>query len=143
MIVARHERDERALEAMFDACVGADCSLATRALAMGRDLFCSALRRCPMIGLYDGDKAIGAIVFEGDRAHIAVLPQHRRRWLTKAIGLAILRAWFANIELATTRVAIDNLVARRFIERVGFRLVLQQDGFATYEATRKDIRYAL
>lgn len=78
---------------------------------------------------YDG-KPIGGLVFDGQAAHISVLPEHHGRWgfLWKK-GLAWI---FSHKDPIEIKVFANNQKALRFMDRNNWPRIHEDENFVTY-----------
>lgn len=80
--------------------------------------FIEFYRRAPSIGFACEGRPIGGILFDGLRAHIAVLPQHHGHW---ALLMKPALEWLFGLRPAVlAEVAADNHKCLRFLDRHGF-----------------------
>lgn len=86
-----------------------------------REDFIARYRDCPSIGFeYDG-QPIGGMVFDGEQAHIAVLPAWHGRW---AILLRPALDWLFTLKAEILAdVEADNAVCLEFMRRNGWPVV--------------------
>jgi GNAT superfamily N-acetyltransferase len=84
-----------------------------------QDVFCAFYADCPSVGFEMDGVPIGGIVFDGDQAHIAVLPQYHGRW---ALLLKPALAWLFSLKREiVVEVERDNARCLRFMERSGWQ----------------------
>jgi GNAT superfamily N-acetyltransferase len=76
---------------------------------------------CPSVGFERDGQAIGGILFDGEQAHIAVLPEHHGHW---ALLLKPALQWlFALQRDMLVHVEAANPVCLRFMQRSGWERV--------------------
>lgn len=63
------------------------------------------------------EKLIGGVLFKGHTVHIAIHPDHQKRWITKAM-LAGYRQWTHDCEIVATP-PVDNVAASNLAKRLG------------------------
>lgn len=89
--------------------------------AVTRERFAAFYAQCPSIGFEADGRPIGGILFDGEEAHIAVLPSHHGRW---ALLLKPALEWlFALRADITVAVEHDNDRCLRFLDRHGWQRV--------------------
>jgi hypothetical protein len=103
-----------------------------------REYFIARYRDCPSIGFeYDGEP-IGGIVFDGEAAHIAVLPAWHGRW---ALLLRPALEWLFALEAEMlVEVAADNAVCLEFMRRNGWPVVGTRDGRIVHRLSKQPRR---
>lgn len=95
-----------------------------------RERFAHFYADCPSIGFEDDGQPIGGILFDGEEAHIAVLPSHHGRW---ALLLKPALQWLFTLRPAiTVAVEQDNIRCLRFLDRHGWQRVGERDGDVLY-----------
>lgn len=100
-----------------------------------RETFISFCERCPSVGFeYDG-KPIGGMMFDGNEAHLEVLPEYHGRW--GALWRPTLAWLFAIQDPIFVRVEIDNEKCHHFMARNNWRRMKADEKFITYEMTSK------
>ncbi|CAM4121032.1 GNAT family N-acetyltransferase [Paracidovorax anthurii] len=86
--------------------------------AVTRERFADFYTDCPSIGFEADGKPIGGILFDGEEAHIAVLPAYHGRW---ALLLKPALQWLFSLQREiTVAVERDNLRCLRFLDRHGW-----------------------
>jgi GNAT superfamily N-acetyltransferase len=90
-----------------------------------REEFDSVLAAWDVVPVVRGGDTVAAVVMRDGEIHCAVRPGHRGRWLTRGMR------WMLE---KSNRCSTDkrNAQARRFIERLGFKLVREDDYDAHY-----------
>ncbi|WP_026433884.1 GNAT family N-acetyltransferase [Paracidovorax oryzae] len=95
-----------------------------------RERFAAFYADCPSIGFEADGQPIGGILFDGEEAHIAVLPSHHGRW---ALLLKPALAWlFALQPGITVAVERNNTRCLRFLDRHGWQRAGERDGDLLY-----------
>jgi len=90
-----------------------------------REVFCAFYAGCPSIGFALDGEPIGGVVFDGEQAHIAVLPQYHGRW---ALLLKPAVEWLLGLKREVlVEVERDNARCLRFMERSGWQRVQATD----------------
>ncbi len=90
-----------------------------------REDYEAALSAWDVIPVVRGGETVGAVVMKGGEIHCAVQPEYRGRWLTKGMRWMVEQSHKCSTDKGNT-------VARRFIERLGFRLEYEDDLDAHY-----------
>lgn len=89
--------------------------------AVTKDVFTSFYATCPSIGFEQDGQPIGGIIFDGEEAHIAVLPSHHGRW---ALLLKPALQWLFSLkDEILVEVERDNDRALAFMDRHGWERV--------------------
>jgi hypothetical protein len=86
-----------------------------------KEAFISHYAGCPSIGFECDGQPIGGVIFDGQQAHIAVLPDYHGRW-----GLLLKPAcdWLFGLRREVfVRVESDNVKSRRMMDRCGWQRV--------------------
>jgi hypothetical protein len=92
---------------------------------VSRDAFIAFYRGCPSIGFEHDGRPIGGILFDGEQAHIAVLPQYHGHW---ALLLKPALQWLFRLRREiVVQVDRDNPRAIAFMARHGWPC-LHSDG---------------
>ncbi|MBN3857564.1 GNAT family N-acetyltransferase [Paraburkholderia sp. Ac-20340] len=105
-----------------------------RAIA-ARAAFFARYRDCPSIGFECDGRAIGGILFDGETAHIAVLPQYHGHW---ARLLAPALDWlFALQPVIFAEVEADNAVCLGFMRRNGWPAVARRGHWIVHRMTKR------
>lgn len=92
-----------------------------------------ALRPLPMLTFFVDDRPVGAAVFTASETHLSILPEYHGRWLTPKA----LRAFRTALsDRPKARIRADNVIARRFVERLGMTHIETVDGWSRYELRR-------
>jgi len=95
-----------------------------------RDTFVAFYEGCPSIGFEADGQAIGGILFDGEQAHIAVLPSHHGRW---ALLLKPALDWLFSLQTEIlVEVERDNLCCQRFLDRHGWPRVGETEDDIVY-----------
>lgn len=93
-------------------------------------VFCEFYAGCPSIGFELDGEPIGGVVFDGEQAHIAVLPKYHGRW---ALLLKPAVEWLLSLKREVlVEVERDNLRCLRFMERSGWQQVRTADDAIVY-----------
>lgn len=79
------------------------------------DAFVAFYRECPSIGFEADGHPIGGILFDGEEAHIAVLPEYHGRWAT--LLKPALEWLFGLADEIVVEIEIDNAVCMNFMKR--------------------------
>jgi hypothetical protein len=100
---------------------------------VSRQAFAAFYRDAPSIGFaYDG-RPIGGILFDGEQAHIAVLPAHRGLW---ALLMKPALAWLFSLRREIrVEVELDNATCLRFLDRHGWPRVGETATHVIYRLT--------
>jgi len=119
---------EAALDAAFLA-------LRERMPGASRDALANAMADYRVRAIVTGGEAIGAFFTKGPEVHVAVVPRHHRRWLTRSLLREGLQPIIRKYGYATCSVMADNDRGDRFVRRLGF-VPTRDDGRMThYEVT--------
>ncbi len=70
--------------------------------------------------IVDG-RVVGGVMTRGDEIHVGVIPEGRRRWLTRSLVRKTLGHVMNRYGRATTKVMRDNAAGHQFVTRLGFR----------------------
>ncbi|MDA8457429.1 GNAT family N-acetyltransferase [Acidovorax sp. GBBC 3334] len=98
--------------------------------AVTRERFAGFYADCPSIGFEADGRAIGGILFDGEEAHIAVLPNYHGRW---AILLKPALQWLFTLQPEiTVAVERDNARCLRFLDRHGWPRTGERDDDILY-----------
>jgi GNAT superfamily N-acetyltransferase len=97
------------------------------------EVFTRIYEGCPSIGFACDGHAIGGIIFDGQSAHIAVLPQYHGRWAQ--LFRRALDWLFSLKRQILVEVEADNRKCIAFMARNGWQPVHQQAGSITYLLT--------
>jgi len=91
-----------------------------------REVFAAFYADCPSVGFEEAGQPIGGVIFDGESAHIAVLPSHHGRW---GLLLGPTLAWLFSLkDEILLRTPADNPKALRFIEHCGWQRLGIEDG---------------
>jgi GNAT superfamily N-acetyltransferase len=92
--------------------------------------FARLYRGCPSRGFLVDGLPIGGIIFDGRRAHIAVLPEYHGRW---AWLLKPALEWLFSITPGfMVGIESDNMACLRFMDRCGWSRVRVDERMVTY-----------
>jgi hypothetical protein len=95
-----------------------------------QEVFCAFYADCPSIGFEMDGVPIGGVVFDGEQAHIAVLPQYHGRW---ALLLKPALEWLFSLKReVVVEVERDNARCLRFMERSGWQHLRTTDDAVFY-----------
>jgi GNAT superfamily N-acetyltransferase len=95
-----------------------------------REAFLNFYEGCPSIGFEDDGMPIGGILFDGEQAHIAVLPSYHGRW---ALLLKPALDWLFTLQAEIlVEVERDNARCLRFMDRHGWPRVGETDDDIVY-----------
>lgn len=98
-----------------------------------RDTFLRFYEGCPSVGFEADGVPIGGILFDGEQAHIAVLPSRHGRW---ALLLKPALDWlFTLCPEILVEVERDNTRCLRFLDRHGWPRVGETSGDIVYRLT--------
>lgn len=98
---------------------------------VSRELFKSTFSDCPSIGFECDGQPIGGMIFDGESAHLAVLPSHHGRW---ARLLKPMLAWLYRLKPEVlVGIEIENAKALAFADRCGWERMGVEDGRVTYK----------
>lgn len=104
-----------------------------------KEIFIAYYKDCPSIGFVCDDMPIGGIIFDGDEAHIAVLPAYRGRW---ALLLRPALDWLFSLKAEiVVDVETDNRVCIEFMRRNGWPVIGGKPGWLTYRMTQQARRH--
>lgn len=85
---------------------------------LSREAFVAFYAGCPSIGFERAGQPIGGILFDGEQAHIAVLPQHHGHW---ALLLKPALHWLFEMRREIlVKVEAGNPACLRFMQRSGW-----------------------
>lgn len=76
----------------------------------------------------------GVTIMRGPEIHVSILPQYRGRWVTRRFLNETLGRALRDYGIAVTQIFAENLDARRFVERLGFRPIGNTGNILVYEA---------
>lgn len=97
-----------------------------------KQVFADYYRDCPSLGFLCDGQAIGGVIFDGKRAHIAVLPDFHGRW---AWLLKPALDWLFDLKREVlVDIEIENERCITFMERNGWQAIARND---------KEIRYRM
>lgn len=100
-----------------------------------KEFFIAYYKGCPSIGFVCDDQPIGGIIFDGEEAHIAVLPAYRGRW---ALLLRPALDWLFSLKAEiVVDVEIDNPVCHEFMRRNRWPTIGEKPGYLTYRMTKQ------
>lgn len=91
----------------------------------------------------DGDKPVGMLMTKGPEIHVAIVKNHRKRWLSRRLIREVLGGIIELHGHATTKVMLDNNEGINFVERLGFKRERQDDLMIYYRMTNEDLPFAL
>jgi len=95
-----------------------------------QEVFCAFYADCPSVGFEMDGVPIGGVVFDGEQAHIAVLPQYHGRW---ALLLKPAVEWLFSLKREViVEVERDNALCLRFMERNGWQQMRTTDEAVFY-----------
>ncbi|WP_240702273.1 GNAT family N-acetyltransferase [Trinickia terrae] len=98
-----------------------------------REVFKSIYADCPSVGLECDGQPIGGVIFDGESAHIAILPSHHGRW---AHLLRPLLAWlFSFKQEIFVHLEAENSKGLAFVERCGWQRVRAEGDEVVYLMT--------
>lgn len=80
----------------------------------------NALKAYEVKTFYLDDKPIGMLMTKGPELHVAILKEHRGRWLSSGLIRRVLGGIVGQFGYAVTSVMDDNQDGQRFVERLGF-----------------------
>lgn len=83
----------------------------------------------------DGDKVIGMLMTRGPELHVAILPEYRRRWLSKGLIKKVMGSLVDKYGYVSTSVMKDNVIGQDFVERLGFQRQSYNNGIIYYRMT--------
>ena len=98
-----------------------------------REAFIRFFDGCPSIGFESDGVPFGGVIFDGEKPHIAVLPEWQGRW--GPLLRPALRWLYTHSADMVVPVYDDNWPLRRFIERCGWPVVGRQVGAALHRLT--------
>jgi GNAT superfamily N-acetyltransferase len=100
-----------------------------------RELFIARYRDCASIGFECDGQPIGGVIFDGEQAHIAVLPAYRGRWATL---LRPMLGWLFSLKREIfVDVEADNAVCLEFMRRNGWPIVSRRERWLTHRMTQQ------
>lgn len=100
-----------------------------------REVFVGFYEGCPSIGFEADGRPIGGILFDGEQAHIAVLPSHHGRW---ALLLKPALDWLFSLrDEILVEVERDNTRCLRFLDRHGWPRVAEAGDDVVYRLSRQ------
>jgi GNAT superfamily N-acetyltransferase len=103
---------------------------------VSRQAFAAFYRDAASIGFACDGRPIGGILFDGEQAHIAVLPAHRGLW---ALLMKPALAWLFSLRREIrVEVELDNATCLRFLDRHGWPRVGATATHAIYRLTPLD-----
>lgn len=85
----------------------------------------------------DGDLVIGMLMTKGPELHVAVIPEYRRRWLSRRLIRKVLVEIIDKYGKVITSVMENNTVGRDFVERLGFERHYFSNGIIYYRIERE------
>jgi GNAT superfamily N-acetyltransferase len=98
-----------------------------------REVFIEFYRNCPSIGFEADGRPIGGIIFDGEEAHIAVLPQYHGRWA--ALLKPALEWLFSLRDEIVVEIERDNTVCMDFMKRNRWQCLDADDETARFRMT--------
>jgi GNAT superfamily N-acetyltransferase len=102
-----------------------------------REVFIACYRECASIGFEYAGRPIGGVIFDGEQAHIAVLPAYRGRWATL---LRPMLDWLFSIQSEIfVDVEADNAVCLEFMRRNGWPVVSRREHWLTHRMTQQPL----
>jgi hypothetical protein len=128
---------EADLGVMYDADAARYADAGSECLqVVTRDAFVSFYQGCPSIGFEADGQAIGGILFDGEQAHIAVLPSHHGRW---ALLLKPALDWLFSLQAEIlVEVERDNTRCLRFLDRHGWPRVGETEDDIVFRLVPQD-----
>ena len=78
------------------------------------------------------DTVIGMLMTRGPELHVAILPEYRRRWLSKGLILKVIGSVMEKYGYVVTSVMKDNVIGQEFVERLGFQRQSYNNGIIHY-----------
>ena len=75
----------------------------------------------------------GAVLIKGDQIHACVLPEAFGKWVTKKAIKETLGKILEKHGRAVTSVKLGNVVGERFVARLGFQKIEEQEGIGIWE----------
>lgn len=100
---------------------------------VSKDVFVTFYKDCASLGFQFDGQPVGGVLFDGQHAHIAVLPEHHGRW---ALLLKPACEWlFALKQEVLVEVEIENRTCIRFMERNRWQLLEVVGDKAIYRMT--------
>jgi len=101
-----------------------------------REVFVAFYVNCPSIGFECAGQPIGGVIFDGESAHIAVLPSHHGRW---GFLLRPALAWLFSLKQEVIlRTPVENTKALRFLTHCGWQRLGIEDGEVIHRLTPHD-----
>ncbi len=102
-----------------------------------REVFAAFYANCPSVGFEDAGQPIGGVIFDGESAHIAVLPSHHGRW---GLLLGPTLTWLFSLkDEILLHTPADNPKALRFLAHCGWQRVGVRDGEVVHRLTAGDV----
>lgn len=118
------------LGVMYDADAARHAETGAFLEVVTRDAFVDFYEGCPSIGFEADGQPIGGILFDGEQAHIAVLPSHHGRW---ALLLKPALDWLFSLQTdILVEVERDNKRCLRFLDRHGWPRVGETEDDIVY-----------
>jgi hypothetical protein len=94
------------------------------------EAFAAFYGRCPSLGFTCAGRPIGGVIFDGEQAHIAVLPEFKGRW---ALLLKPATEWlFRHRTEVPVEVETDNTACLRMLDRHGWQRIRETESHVTY-----------
>lgn len=78
------------------------------------------------------NEVIGMLMTRGPELHVAILPEHRRRWLSAGLIRKVLGNIIDKYGYVSTSVMKDNVIGQDFVERLGFERQSYNNGIIYY-----------
>jgi hypothetical protein len=104
-----------------------------------KEVFIRLYQGCASIGFEFDGQPIGGIIYDGKRAHIAVLPEYYGRW---ALLLRPALQWLFEIKREIlVEVEVENSACIEFMKRNGWPALGTADGRITYRMTQHPRRH--
>ena len=70
--------------------------------------------------LYKNEVPVGTLFIKGPEIHVAILKEHRKRWLSRSLIKEVLNPIVKKYGHVITAVMEDNYIGRDFVMRLGF-----------------------
>ncbi len=84
----------------------------------------------PLIAM---DETVGMIMLRGPEVHVAILPEYRKRWLTRGLIEAVLGGLEKQYGYCLTSCFADEPEKIDFITRLGFQQIHAENGMLFFE----------
>lgn len=97
-------------------------------LPLSFDDFCKVFEPFEIVGVKGG-----AVMIRGNEVHVAVVKSAEGKWISRRLIRTVLGKLIDRYGVAVTTVMKDNERGQKFVERLGFKKVKEEQGTIGYE----------